>query len=122
MPREDRVVERREHDLVQARVGAFRRLGGIEEARLHLREARVPREHRERLGHERLRVGEVGEVVAQRERRERVDRLGSEQAAGTQLRVGELQEAQQHRRRKVLHDLRREDAAERAHSRAIRGG
>ena len=69
-------------------------------------------ELRERLGDERLRVRQVGEVVAQRERGERVDRLGDQDAAVAELRARELEEANERGRRKVLDDLAREDRAE----------
>ena len=71
----------------------------VQEAHLDAREAGLAGEQLERLGHERLRVREVGEVVPQRERRERVDRLGDEQAARAQLGGGELEQPHERGRR-----------------------
>ena len=68
----------------------------------------------ERLGDERLCVREVGEVAAQRQRRERVDRLGDQQTSGPELHCRELEQPEERRRREMLDDLRREDTAERA--------
>ena len=90
-------------------------LGGlVQEARLDLAEAGLPGQQRQRLGHERLGVREVGEVAAEGERRKRVDRLRDEQAAGAELQSGQLEQPQQRRRRQVLDDLPGEDPAERA--------
>jgi len=72
------------------------------------------REQNERLGDERLRVREIGEVIAERERRQRVDRLRDQQPALAELLRRELERADEHRRREVLDDLTHEDSAERA--------
>ena len=58
-------------------------------------------------------MGQVSEVVAQRDRRQRIDRLRDQQPAGTLLGGGELEDTNQRRRRQMLHDLRHEDPAER---------
>src|SRR5207248_5545986 len=100
----------RELDLAESFVGG--RL--VQESRLDGAEASLLGEQCERLGHERLGMREVGEVVPQRDRRERVDRLGDEDAIGTELRVRELEQPDELRRRQVLHDLREEDPAERS--------
>ena len=56
---------------------------------------------------------EVGEVAAQRQRRERVDRLGDEETARPKLRRRKLQQPDERRRRQVLDDLSGEDPPER---------
>src|SRR5207302_6509153 len=97
-------------------------LGRVEVPQLRLPEPGLAGEQLERLGHERLRVRQVGEVVAKRERRERVDRLRDEEAAGAELRRRELEQADERGRRQMLHDLAREDAAQRAVLRALEVG
>src|SRR5436189_68761 len=57
-------------------------------------------------------MGEIGEIAAQRQRRERVDRLCHKQPARPELRGGEPQRLDERRCGKVLHDLPHEDAAE----------
>ncbi len=100
---DDRVVLRPEDDLVQpldVRVLRGLRLGEslagrqahgpqalgvrrlVEVPGLLDGEPRLPDEEGQGLGHERLGVGEVGEVVLERDERDRVRRLQDEQAAG----------------------------------------
>src|SRR5439155_5166329 len=113
-PRDDRVVERREEDLADSLVDVLGMAWSVQEARLHLAEAGLAGEQRERLGDERLPVRQVGEVRAERERRERVDRLGDQDPAGPERANRKLEQPEQRRGRQDLDELGGEDPAERA--------